>query len=205
MPDFLIKEAIRIFHENNYEKIIASGGDLPAGRFIADERSMAGITRATLLELGFDSLKIVTLHGGKVLRNRTYMSALMLKRWLAQNSPADSKKVDVITLGCHAGRSRLLFQKALGNDYKVGVWSVPDKSYDINRWWKTSKGSRTVISEIIAYFYARLFFQGRKNERKISRLNFTPLKSLVTPSTDGQEPFPVLPDLFLLCKIGISS
>lgn len=31
-------------------------------------------------------------------------------------------------------------------------------NYDNKKWWKTSIGVRTVMSEAIAYFYVKLFF-----------------------------------------------
>lgn len=48
-----------------------------------------------------------------------------------------------------------------------GVIAVPDQSYDIDQWWKSSKGFRTVFSEIIAFSYPRC----RYNYEKIFQEN----------------------------------
>jgi len=63
-----------------------------------------------------------------------------------------------MTLGPHARRSRLLFQKAFGKEVKVGVISVEDRDYDPAHWWRSSEGVREVLGEAIAYFYAKFFF-----------------------------------------------
>ena len=72
------------------------------------------------------------------------------------------KSVNVVTEGPHARRSRLLFEKAFGKDVQVGVMSIPSPNYDHKHWWRTSEGVRTMISEVLAYGYARLLFRAPK-------------------------------------------
>jgi hypothetical protein len=64
--------------------------------------------------------------------------------------------MDVITLGPHARRSRLLYQKAFGNAVSLGVISLADPAYDSRYWWRSSEGVREVWGEAVAYLYARL-------------------------------------------------
>jgi uncharacterized SAM-binding protein YcdF (DUF218 family) len=66
--------------------------------------------------------------------------------------------VHLVTTGPHGRRSRLLFQKALGKDYNVGVTCLEDASYDPAHWYCYSEGVRSVIGEFIAYTYAKFFF-----------------------------------------------
>lgn len=68
-------------------------------------------------------------------------------------------QVNVITVGPPARRTRLLFGKALGREIQVGIIMVESQDSDPKRWWTTSPGVRTVISEGIAYGYARVFFR----------------------------------------------
>jgi len=70
--------------------------------------------------------------------------------------------VNLVTTGPHARRSRLLFEKALGRDFTVGVLSVPGRDFDAQHWWRSSQGVRVVTGEMIAYCYVRFFF--RPNE-----------------------------------------
>jgi hypothetical protein len=90
-------------------------------------------------------------------KDRTYHSALAAKEWLGQEG-ISTGTIDVATLGPHARRSRLLFEKAFGNDMKVGIITLDDVEYDPAHWWRTSEGVREVVGEAIAYVYARILF-----------------------------------------------
>ena len=86
------------------------------------------------------------------------MSAISLKKWWGDHEKTPLSKVNLLTVGPHARRSRLLFEKALGSSVEVGVISIPGKDYETGKWWHSSSGVRMVIGETIAYLYARLFF-----------------------------------------------
>jgi len=90
-------------------------------------------------------------------KDRTYYTALAAKQWFEREG-ISTKTIDVATLGPHSRRSRLLFQKAFGDDMKVGVIPLDDVEYDPAHWWRTSEGVREVIGEAIAYLYARFLF-----------------------------------------------
>jgi hypothetical protein len=64
----------------------------------------------------------------------------------------------LVTVGPHGRRSRMLFRKALGKDYSIGVTCLEESSYDADDWYTCSDGVRSVMGEFIAYVYARLFF-----------------------------------------------
>jgi hypothetical protein len=64
----------------------------------------------------------------------------------------------VISLGPHTRRTRLLFEKALGKEVSVGVMAVEDQDYDPRHWWRSSEGFRVVSGELLAYGYARFWF-----------------------------------------------
>jgi len=72
--------------------------------------------------------------------------------------------LNLVTLGPHARRSWLLYQEAFGDDVKIGVIPLENRSYDPSRWWCSSEGFRDVISEAIAWFYARFLFHPAKND-----------------------------------------
>jgi len=165
MPDYSIEKAIQIYNESGYKTIITTGGKLPLGYYISGKTTMAELTYATFLILGFDSTKIVAIPGGTIIRDRTYSSGLSLKKWFFEHNITNSK-VDVLAIGSHARRSQILFQKALGDNFEVGIISVEDINYDKNKWWKASIGVRTVMSETIAYFYVKLFFYPDKEVKK---------------------------------------
>ena len=108
--------------------------------------------------MGFDENLIVNDSISKnVMRNRTYATAVALNEWI-ENSGLDIKSFNLVTLSCHARRSRILFEKAFKDKIKIGIIAEQNKFYDHKQWWKTSKGFRDVMNETIAYLYAWLFF-----------------------------------------------
>ena len=111
-----------------------------------------------LVLLGLDPRDVVVLPSPGVKRDRTYSSALGVRAWLESNRP-DVRAVNLCSLGPHARRSRLLFEKALGRRLEVGVISLPPENFDAKRWWTSSQGFKTVVGEAIAYLYARVLFR----------------------------------------------
>ena len=65
--------------------------------------------------------------------------------------------IDIVSIGVHARRSWVLFEKAFSS-VDVGVIAIKPIRYDTTRWWLSSEGVRNVISESIAYLYARFIF-----------------------------------------------
>jgi hypothetical protein len=90
-------------------------------------------------------------------RDRTYASAVALDSWLQIWHP-EVKAVNVVTISAHARRSRLLFEKALRPKVRVGVIAIRDPEYDPAHWWRYSEGVKEVVSEGVAYLYARFLF-----------------------------------------------
>jgi uncharacterized SAM-binding protein YcdF (DUF218 family) len=66
--------------------------------------------------------------------------------------------INVVTEDVHARRTRLLFQKALGKNVRVGIIAVANADYPANEWWHYSQGLKTVVSEFAAYLYVRFLF-----------------------------------------------
>jgi hypothetical protein len=54
----------------------------------------------------------------------------------------------------YARRTRLVYQRTMGNRVRVGVLSLVERSNDPKRWWVSSQGVRTVLDEALAYTYA---------------------------------------------------
>ena len=83
-----------------------------------------------------------------------------MRHWF-ETGNITAASLDVLTQGPHARRSRLLFRKALGEGFEVGVIAVADRRFDSAHWWRTSEGVRSVLGEFIAYLYARFFFDAK--------------------------------------------
>jgi hypothetical protein len=157
IPDYAIRGVRAEFEKHEYQILIAVGGQLGLGAHLSQYRSSAVFTQARLEEIGFEKEKIVVIETSDIKKDRTHESARAVQQWIASNG-VSVKALNVYTLGAHARRSRLLFQKVFGNGVEVGVIAAHDYTYDPDHWWRSSNGVRTVVSELIAYSYAVIFF-----------------------------------------------
>ena len=157
LPDYALQEAITEFGRGHYRRIFVTGGPLDNGAPLSEYRTFAELGAATLLRLGLNTNAVQAVPAPKVRLDRTYASAMALKSWLGSHEVADTN-FNVISLGPHSRRSRLLFEKALGKGYKVGIIAIENQEYDAKQWWASSAGVRSMLDEIIAYVYARLSF-----------------------------------------------
>jgi hypothetical protein len=127
------------------------------GAFLSEYTNYAFITAATLLRLGISRDAIEVVPAPKALRDRTYTSALTLNHWFGEHGAAP-RQLQVLTLGPHARRTRLLYEKAMGARVAIGIVALEVQEFDPQHWWRTSPGFRTVTDELIAYGYARFLF-----------------------------------------------
>jgi hypothetical protein len=115
--------------------------------------------------MGMSNETVQAVPAAYVQKDRTYAAAVALQRWLHQHN-AMPKAINLISVGAHARRSRLLFEKAFGSGTRIGIIAVEDRSYDPSHWWKSSQGVRSVVDEMIAYGYARFLFPHLGNSRR---------------------------------------
>lgn len=155
--DFALDEAITIFKKGNYSKIVCTGVQIETGSYIQQFKSYPEMTAARLKKLGIPEEKIVVTIADDVKKDRTYMAAVALREAIITYNIKETN-LHLITTGPHGRRSRLLFSKALGNDYNIGITCLDDMGYEPDEWYKYSEGVRIVISELIAYTYAKLIF-----------------------------------------------
>ena len=158
VPDYVIDSAIREFKKGNYKLLITTGTPVEWGYLFSDYKNTSQIAAASLTKSGFDSSKLVVLSTPEIRNDRTYNSAKELNRWLKKNKPGVTS-INLMTMGVHGGRSRMLFQYALGDSVRVGVISVKNFYYGPDDWWRSSKGFRETVNEALGYFYVRLFFR----------------------------------------------
>jgi uncharacterized SAM-binding protein YcdF (DUF218 family) len=155
--DHALASAITEYRRNHYDKVYVTGGPLESGSALIAYRSWAELGAASLRKLGLSTNEVEAVPAPHVQQDRTYTSAASLRDWLRAQG-IDSAKVHLMTEGAHARRSRLLFRRALGRHFVVGVTAIPVEVYDPQHWWRSSAGFRSVIDETLAYGYARIFF-----------------------------------------------
>ena len=165
--DDALDQAIVLYKKGHYSKIVCTGVPFELGHYLIKFHSYSELTAQRLYKRGIATNLVLTATGKLEKKDRTYLAALALHHLLIEKGIKE-KEIDLITIGPHGRRSRLLFQKALGQHYRVGVTSLPDVSYEPERWYAYSKGVRAVIDESIAYFYAKFLFHPRQKKAELS-------------------------------------
>lgn len=157
VPNYALEESIAEFRSKPYRKMFTVGADMLSGVNVEPGDNHATYAAKRLSWLGMKPSRVQGVPSPNRYRDRTYGSALALKQWLDHHDPS-ATSFNLVTVGVHARRSRLLFQEAFGDKVRVGIISVEDREYDPKRWWQSSEGVKEVISEGAGYLYARLFF-----------------------------------------------
>lgn len=157
LADYAVENALKEFRSRDYRFLVVTGGPLATGHHLSEYKTCADLTAATLKKLGLSEDLIKVIPAPFVKRNATYTSAIALKKWLSDTG-VKCDSLDIYSQGVHARRTRMLFQKALGDKIEVGVIAGDDRGYDPHRWWASNTGARSVVYETIAYIYTRFFF-----------------------------------------------
>jgi uncharacterized SAM-binding protein YcdF (DUF218 family) len=160
-----IRASAEEFNSGSYERIFTTGGpENGSGGYINDYQTSASVGADALKKVGIPDEVIQMVPSRVIDRDRTYSSAVALREWFREHKmPVNS--INVLTEDTHARRTRLLFQEAFGGRVQVGIISVRNPDYKPNQWWRYSEGVRDVLSECIAYLYARLFFYPSDSSR----------------------------------------
>jgi uncharacterized SAM-binding protein YcdF (DUF218 family) len=156
--EYAIRTAISEFQSGHYQRVFTTGGPVTGmGGYTNDYNTSASLGAGRLRAAGLSPEFVQMVPSRVNERDRTYSAAVALRNWFRERH-VTVHSINVVTEDMHARRTRLLFQKAMGNHSAVGVIAVPNPDYDAGRWWRYSEGVRDVVSESAAYLYARLLF-----------------------------------------------
>ena len=156
IPTHLIHKAADEFRRGKYQRLLVVRTAYDSEEPYVSKRNSGELFSTRFVESGVPADAVDTLFCPAVQRDRTYHSALSARQWIEKmNLPGNA--LNVVTVGPHARRSKLLFQKAFATSRQIGVISLEDPEYDPAYWWHTSEGVREVLGESIAYVYARFF------------------------------------------------
>jgi len=156
-PDYVFEVATNEFARNHYAKLYVTGNPIDKGAPLMEYSTAAELGAATLAKMGMDTNCFQAVPAPFVARDRTYTSALTLKKMLAAHGLLPAR-LNILTLDTHARRTRLLFQQAFGAEATIGILAIPCRDYDEVHWWRSSPGVRTVMGELLSYGYARFVF-----------------------------------------------
>ena len=158
IDEYAIRAAVNEFRSGDYSRVFTTGGPVEgSGRYINDYHTSASVGAELLIKNGLAKESVQMVPSRVMDRDRTYASAVALRQWFREHN-ASVQSVNIVTENTHARRTRLLFGKALGKHVTVGIIAVSNPDYDKGHWWSYSEGVKDVVSEALAYIYARLFF-----------------------------------------------
>lgn len=138
------------------QMIVTSGGPITFGQKILHYENYAELATARLIQMGIAPERIITAPAPETDRDRTFVSALAVRKKLEELGQF-GKSVELYSVGAHARRSHLLFRRAFGADYPLGVVAITPPNYNLDHWYLYSKGVRHVTGEFIAWVYAKFF------------------------------------------------
>ena len=157
IPDYSVKKALKLFKEDNYENLIVTGTPIQQWQPVTDFTNVAQATAAVIKKMGYRDTIYMAAIPSTIVRDRTYSTAVVTETIFEQH-PEWAKSFNIYSVGVHSRRSRLMFDKAFGDDFNIGIYADSDISFDPVHWWRSSKGFRNVGNELLAYLYVRLFF-----------------------------------------------
>ena len=157
LPDYALEKAKAIFLNDNYKLVVTTGGGFSTDHPLAQYKTLANWTALRLNKQGVPLGEIIPVPVAIISKkDRTYHKALAVKSKLNEMGLTQAS-IDVVSLGAHSRRTWLIFEKAFSS-VDVGIVALEPKAYEMTRWWMYSAGVRDVISEMLAYLYARLIF-----------------------------------------------
>ncbi len=155
--DYAMAMAIDEFRRHPYSTFLVTGGPIEKGAVFSEFKTFAEFGEATLERMGVAVDRVHSVPAPEVEKDRTYASALALKAWL-QRHDLPTNNVNVLSMGLHARRSRLLFERAFGPGATIGITALEEPGTNLKPWWTTSVGVRGMLAEVMAYLYARFLF-----------------------------------------------
>ena len=158
IPDYIVKQGLDLSRDGSCRYLLLTGGTVENEIDPEPDDTYAHMAMQRLQRITKDLEKVRAVPSPEVHRDRTYASALAVRKWLAAEG-IELKKLNVMTMGPHARRSRLMFEKAFGPAVEIGILSGRSREYDPQHWWRSSEGVKEVLSEGAAYLYARFLFR----------------------------------------------
>jgi DUF218 domain len=152
-----IRAAAAEFERGGYQYIAMTGGPTENQQ---DPSNYSEMVEKELTESGVPKERIIIAPSGPGERQRTFLSAVAAWRAL-QERGIRSEAINVLTLGNHARRSRLVYAKVYAPDTLVGViaWAPPD--YKAEPWWRFGRRTKCFLKEVVGYPFEVLLNSGR--------------------------------------------
>jgi hypothetical protein len=152
-----IRAAAAEFERGGYQYIVVPGGQTDDRQSPSNYSEMA---EQELIRSGIPKDRIIIASTGEIEHERTFRSAVASWRALHMKG-IDPQIVNVLTLGSHARRTRLVYAKVYAPITQVGIISWAPSEYQAEPWWRSSGRTRCFLKEIVGYPFEVLLNSGR--------------------------------------------
>ncbi len=150
VKDDLLVQAAGWAESNGVKRIVATGGPIELGSFLAEWKTYAEMTKARMEALGLaERFELEAVPAQGVRRGRTRESARALRAAWGPERGA----FNLASEGPHTRRSWRAFREVFGGEVEVGSVALEPREYGEGDWWGCSEGVRSVVGEAIAYGY----------------------------------------------------
>jgi hypothetical protein len=157
LDDDALDGAVPLAQSGRYERVVTSGGPIETWRELQPWPTYAERAADYLRRRGVRQTPVVAVPAPEVAQDRSYVSAVMVRDW-ARAQGLSLASIDVFSAGVHARRSRLVYRMAFGPGVEVGIVASPPHRYRLDRWWTTSEGTKTVMSEVLSLAWTKCCF-----------------------------------------------
>jgi hypothetical protein len=135
------------YMDNSVYSVFYPGGE---DRVKNNFNSNAELARNRLISMGINSSQIIATPGETVIVNRTLTSALAFRDWLKQTNK-DISGINIISMGAHARRTWMIYNRILQEKYPIGIISLPDYIYTQSGIYRFIKNIRETLG--IIYYW----------------------------------------------------
>lgn len=147
VKEIIIDNKIEIPWLNNSEYDMSA---LDGKRRITNNfNSVAELARNSLMSMGIDSSEVIAVPAAKVKINRTLTSALAVRDWI-KTTNINIRGINIISMGTHARRTWMTYNRILHERYGIGIISIPDY---VNSQSKESKALKTLRETLGIIYY----------------------------------------------------
>lgn len=154
-----IRAAAEEFKTGAYKYVVATGG-LSIDAMAGEGLTYAEMARRELIRSGVPENQILVTAPAEIERERTFNSAVAAWRAL-QSRGIYPTAINVLTLGPHARRTRLVYEKVYAPAVAVGVIAFVPSWYHSEPWWLSNTRTKCLLKETVGYPFELLLNSGR--------------------------------------------
>jgi hypothetical protein len=154
-----IRAAAEEFRRGAYRYVVITGGMTsdPTG---SDRSNHAEMARRQLIELEVPESRIILSSTIELEREHTFTLAVRARRSF-QDAGIRPTSINVFTLGPHARRSQLVYERVFAPEVPVGVIAFVPSAYHTEPWWLSKRRTGCLLKELVGYPFELMLNSGR--------------------------------------------